>query len=94
MSSYPVANANGVDSMGAVVATLVRLLTPQQLADMTGLSVSTLAKLRLTSEGCPFRKLGGSVRYSEDDAIEWINAHPRRRSTSDNGSALTERKTA
>ena len=58
-------------------------LTPQQLAELTGLSLSTLAKLRLTSNGPAFVKFGAAVRYNEQDVFTWIDSHPRRRSTSD-----------
>jgi excisionase family DNA binding protein len=64
-------------------ATPRKLLTPQQLAELTGLSLSTLAKLRLTSNGPPFQKFGAAVRYPEEDVSRWIDSHPRRRSTSD-----------
>jgi excisionase family DNA binding protein len=61
----------------------VRLLTPEQVAERLNLSVSTLAKLRLTTRGPAFRKFGAAVRYDEGDLLEWIEQHPRRRSTSE-----------
>lgn len=65
------------------IATRARLLTPAQVAELTGLAVGTLAKLRLRGEGAPFIKLGSAVRYHEDDVQAWLAAQPRRRSTSD-----------
>ena len=61
------------------------LLTPKQLAEITGLACGTLAKMRLRGEGVPFIKLGASVRYFEADALGWLASQPRRRSTSDTG---------
>ena len=61
----------------------VCLLSPQQVAERVGLSVSTLAKLRLTNSGPRFRKLGVAVRYDADEVERWIEQHPQRRSTTD-----------
>jgi len=72
--------------MTATTSTIVppaRLLTPIQVAELTGLAVGTLAKLRLRGEGSRYLKLGASVRYREDDVEAWLAALPRRRSTSD-----------
>lgn len=64
----------------------VRLLTPEQVASIVGLSTSTLAKMRCQrSDGIEFRKLGAAVRYAEADVLAWIAARPVRRSTSDSG---------
>lgn len=48
-------------------AVLPELLTPEQVAAMTGLSLDTLAQWRSQRRGLPYLKLGRAVRY---DAIE------------------------
>lgn len=55
-------------------------------ATYTGLSVSTLNKLRVFGGGPLFLKLGRRVIYDVADLDAWLAAR-RRRSTSDNGRA-------
>ncbi|NEI37087.1 helix-turn-helix domain-containing protein [Rhizobium leguminosarum] len=50
-------------------------------ADYTGVSASTLHKLRLTGGGPAYIKLGKTVVYDPADLDSWLQAH-RRRSTS------------
>lgn len=52
------------------------------VATLTGLSVSTLNKLRLTGGGPPYLKLGRRVAYDLADLDAWLGSK-RRRSTSD-----------
>jgi predicted DNA-binding transcriptional regulator AlpA len=59
------------------------LLTPAQVAAAIGLSRSTLAKLRLTGGGPPFRKLGSRVLYPQVALEEWIGSRPVFLSTSE-----------
>jgi predicted DNA-binding transcriptional regulator AlpA len=61
------------------------LLDAQKAADWTGLSTSTLAKLRLSGNGPTYAKLGRRVVYRIDDLEAWIEAH-RFKSTSEYGS--------
>lgn len=65
---------------------VTRLLTDRDVAGLTGLARSTLAKLRLSGAGPRFVKLGAAVRYRVDDVQTWVAAQPRRRSTSDTSS--------
>ena len=61
-----------------------RLLTAAEVAELTGLSVSTLSKLRMRRDaGPPFRKISTAVRYDAAAVQDWINRHPPRRSTAD-----------
>lgn len=46
-------------------------------ATRTGLSGSTLRKLRLTGDGPRFLKLGRAVRYRAADLDEWLAARTR-----------------
>jgi excisionase family DNA binding protein len=55
-----------------------QLLKPKAAAEFLNLGESTLAKLRTSGGGPPFRKLGRSVRYSRDDLQAWADAHIRR----------------
>jgi hypothetical protein len=57
-------------------------------AAFTGLSESTLEKLRCTGGGPPFLKLGRVVVYDEVDLVQWLGSR-RRVSTSDPGSRGT-----
>jgi predicted DNA-binding transcriptional regulator AlpA len=60
------------------------LLDAQKAADWTGLSTSTLAKLRLSGDGPTYAKLGRRVVYRLHDLEMWIEAH-RFKSTSEYG---------
>ena len=50
-----------------------RLLTPQEVADVIGVSTYTLFSWRKSGFAFPFIRLrGNSIRYSEDAVREWI----------------------
>lgn len=66
-----------------IVAPALRL-TVDDAAAYTGLSVSTLNKLRVLGGGPVFLKLGRRVAYDRSDLDAWL-ASKRRRSTSDFG---------
>ena len=60
------------------------LLRPPELAEMLGLTPSTLAKMRCTGTGPPFYKLTNqSVGYRRDEVMDWIEQ--RRRSSTWSG---------
>jgi excisionase family DNA binding protein len=61
------------------------LLKPKAAAEFLNLGQSTLAKLRASGEGPPFRKLGRSVRYSREDLQAWADAHVRQTVSSESG---------
>lgn len=63
-----------------------RLLNVEAAATHTGLSVSTLNKLRVFGGGPLFLKLGRRVAYDLGDLDAWLDTK-RRRSTSDAGEA-------
>ena len=57
------------------------LLRAPELAELLGLTMSTLAKLRCSGKGPPFYKLTNqTVGYRQDEVIEWL-AERRRVST-------------
>jgi hypothetical protein len=63
---------------------LDELLTEIEAAHLRRQSVRTLQAERLRGGGCPFVKMGRSVRYRRLDVLEFIEAK-RRLSTSDDG---------
>ena len=51
----------------------VKLLTEKQVAEIIGKSVAWLQRDRWKGDsGLPFYKLGRSVRYAENDVLEWF----------------------
>jgi predicted DNA-binding transcriptional regulator AlpA len=51
-----------------------RLLTPEDVAQFTGLSVETLAQWRSQRRGIPFLKLSRNVvRYRQVDLDRWLS---------------------
>jgi len=58
------------------------VLNVKQAAERLGLSVSTLAKLRLSGDGPVFSKLGRRVVYAPKDLEAWITEN-RFQSTSE-----------
>ena len=63
---------------------LVKLLTTQQLSEVTGKSPRSHEKERVEGRGIPFIKMGRSVRYDPQDVQEYLRQR-RRTSTSDPG---------
>lgn len=58
------------------------VMNADQAAKRLGLSVSTLAKMRLSGDGPAYSKLGRRVVYSPQDLEAWITAN-RFQSTSE-----------
>jgi predicted DNA-binding transcriptional regulator AlpA len=58
-------------------------LTPRQLAQLIGVSESTLSKQRMRGDGPEYVKAGRSVRYSRATGLAYMAARTRR-STSEN----------
>ena len=52
------------------------LLTEQEVADITGMSVASVRRWRLMRAGPRFLKLGFSVRYKLSDVEAWLNSRP------------------
>lgn len=51
-----------------------RKLTPQEAADYIGLSLSRLAKHRMTGDGPAFLQLGRRVVYQVSDLEAWLDS--------------------
>jgi len=54
---------------------------PIAASPLVGLSVSTLAKLRVTGGGPVFVKAGRKVLYRKQDLVEWLDARRVRNTT-------------
>lgn len=68
--------------MDQAVAELPRLLTPQEVAAMLGLTERTLERWRITGEGPRFAKLSRStVRYKHDDVAAFVADRMRANTT-------------
>ena len=63
-------------------------LNVRQAAEHLGLSSRTLDRYRVSGEGPVFMRFGGRVRYMREDLDAWARAQ-RRKSTSDDGTALS-----
>lgn len=59
------------------------LLKTKAAAEFLNVGQSTLAKLRASGAGPRFRKLGRSVRYTQEDLEAWANANVRGSASSD-----------
>lgn len=53
------------------------LLTEREAATYLGMSVRTLQDRRVRGGGCPYIKLGMSVRYRRTDLDAWIESNLR-----------------
>jgi excisionase family DNA binding protein len=58
-------------------APAIRLLTPKEVAELLKVTVSWLAKARVRGEGPPYIRIGRSVRYREEDLIDWLKQRRR-----------------
>jgi hypothetical protein len=58
-----------------------KLLTENEAAELRRQSVRTLQAERLRGDGCPFVKLGRSVRYRLSDVMQFIDARIRSSTT-------------
>jgi predicted DNA-binding transcriptional regulator AlpA len=54
-----------------------RLLFPQDAANFLGISLSWLAKSRMTGDGPPYLKIGRSIRYSDAALVQWLKSRTR-----------------
>jgi hypothetical protein len=52
-------------------------LNEKEVSERIGIGVRTLQRWRLESQGPPFRKIGGSVRYAVTDLCAYLDARPR-----------------
>jgi hypothetical protein len=57
------------------------LLNQKAYCQLTGKSAATAEQDRLYGRGCPFIRMGRSIRYRLDDIIAWLESLPRFAST-------------
>lgn len=55
-----------------VVNSSMQLLTPEDVAELTGLSIETLAQWRSRKQHLPFIKLGRLVRYDREEVDRYF----------------------
>jgi len=75
--------------MGALHNAFEDLLDEHDLARITKRSVASVRRDRLLEKGCPYVKIGSSVRYRRSDLESWLESLPsrgRRRGTPSSGS--------
>jgi excisionase family DNA binding protein len=69
----PYASQNGLNPGSAEGAPIPRLLTTDDVAEITGLSPETLAQWRWLKKEIPFVRLGKKcVRYRQSDIDAWL----------------------
>jgi excisionase family DNA binding protein len=69
------------------VATLTELLTPEEVSELTGLALDTLAQWRSQKREIPYLKIGRAVRYDPAEVEAYLercrvsvsDPHERRR---------------
>ena len=54
------------------------LLDEQDLARITKRSIASVRRDRLLKKGCPYIKIGSSVRYLPSDLEAWLGSLPSR----------------
>lgn len=69
---------------GEVTGKKMSLITPKEVCELLGVSMSTLAKWRLSGEGPAFVKVGARVAYDPELINTWLLSRVRT-STSDVG---------
>ena len=58
--------------MPSASAIRTKLLTAEEVAEWTGLSLDTLAQWRSQGRGIPYLKIGRAVRYDPSDVQEYL----------------------
>ena len=64
--------------MGALHNALEDLLDEHDLARLTKRSIASVRRDRLLKKGCPYIKIGSSVRYLPSDVEAWLGSLPSR----------------
>ena len=54
--------------------TIATLLTDREVAVLTGFTVTTVKKWRLSNRGPKYIKIGTSVRYKPRDVVAWLES--------------------
>jgi predicted DNA-binding transcriptional regulator AlpA len=64
--------------MTSIISHVETLLTEDDIARITGMSLGTVRRWRLLNQGPPYLKLNSAVRYRPSDLAEWLNNRPVR----------------
>jgi predicted DNA-binding transcriptional regulator AlpA len=56
--------------------TIEKLLNEREVADLLNVSVATIRRWRLLSQGPKYRKIGAAVRYRSGDIAAWVESCP------------------
>jgi hypothetical protein len=59
------------------------LFDQSTVAAVRGVSTGNIERERWQGRGIPFRRIGGSIRYSKRDILAWLSQHPAVRSTAE-----------
>jgi predicted DNA-binding transcriptional regulator AlpA len=68
--------ANAADG-AKPVSSLMKFLTAKEVAVLYRVSLSWLAKRRMSGDGPPFVKVGRAVRYTEAGLLQWAKSRQR-----------------
>jgi predicted DNA-binding transcriptional regulator AlpA len=52
------------------------LVTEQEVAHLTGMSIATVRRWRLFRQGPRYLKIGAAVRYRREDVEAWLASRP------------------
>ncbi len=63
--------------MGTFRTTVQDLFDEYDIARITRRSVASVRRDRLWKKGCPYIKIGASVRYRPSDVEAWLTSLPR-----------------
>ncbi len=69
--------------MGTVHNAIEALLTEQDVARLTKRSLASVRRDRLLRKGCPYCKIGASVRYKVSEFESWLLSLPKRGTASE-----------
>jgi predicted DNA-binding transcriptional regulator AlpA len=58
-------------------ATVIKLLTPKEVAELLKISLSWLAKARMRGDGPPYVPVGRFIRYTEVGLFQWMKSRQR-----------------
>ena len=62
--------------MGTLPKVLIQLLNEHQVAEMLGVSLSTVRRWRLLKRGPRYLKLGALCKYRVEDISAWLESRP------------------
>jgi predicted DNA-binding transcriptional regulator AlpA len=62
--------------MATVSTSLETLMTENDVARITGLSVASVRRWRLLRQGPKYIKIGAAVRYKHEDFSAWLESRP------------------